>query len=568
MNDSVLNHSSGEDSQGNDETRTNKVRKSPGQVEAAAGEALNDSDSRSDSGQKREEAGRDEHDGLDTPTIPLSTASLVGSRLAGYLILSRLGRGGMADVYAARDMELERDVAIKVLRPDLARDRDYIARFRREAKAAAKLNHSNIVQIYEVGEDASRYYIAQELISGQNLREYLERNGALDPEQAIEILYGVASALDAAAIEGITHRDIKPENVMWSKSGAVKVADFGLARVGSDGDGSRADLTQAGLTLGTPRYMSPEQVQGQPVDPRSDLYSLGVTMYHLLAGRPPFEADDPLALAFAHVNETPKPLDRVRGNKDVPEWLIAIVAKLLRKDPAERFQSPGELLDALTGDDATQRSNTRRLAGAATATARLQRVADEEKRNRARNRRRAIAISLIPLLCVGLGVAAASQVKRQTVADLLRPDKVPQRGSIEEQYLEAAERDDVQGWKAIGLYFPPGDSAVKQAYVSKAGLQLARLYLEQNRPLEAESTLSELLNDPATDRKYRLIALARRVEAAKRLGDKMQADEAKRQLKAVYSDIKSSNAEAIRLFEAVFSGQERLDLGLEPAQAE
>ena len=302
-------------------------------------------------------------------TIPLSTASLVGSQLAGYLILSRLGRGGMADVYAARDMNLERDVAIKVLRPDLARDRDYITRFRREAKAAAKLNHSNIVQIYEVGENASRHYIAQELISGQNLKEYLDRNGAIAPDQAIEILFGVASALDAAAVEGITHRDIKPENVMWSKAGEVKVADFGLARLGNDADGSRADLTQAGLTLGTPRYMSPEQVQGRPVDPRSDLYSLGVMMYHLLAGRPPFEADDPLALAFAHVNETPKPLDRVRGNKEVPEWMIAIVAKLLRKDPLERFQSPGELLDTLTGDDSDHQTKARRLAGAATATA-------------------------------------------------------------------------------------------------------------------------------------------------------------------------------------------------------
>ncbi|PAY20829.1 serine/threonine protein kinase [Rhodopirellula sp. SM50] len=500
--------------------------------------------------------------------LPLSTASLVGSRLAGYLILSRLGRGGMADVYAARDMALERDVAIKVLRPDLARDRDYITRFRREAKAAAKLNHSNIVQIYEVGEDASRHYIAQELISGQNLREYLERNGTVGPEQAIEILYGVASALDAAAIEGITHRDIKPENIMWSKAGSVKVADFGLARLGDDVDGSRADLTQAGLTLGTPRYMSPEQVQGRPVDPRSDLYSLGVTMYHLLSGRPPFEADDPLALAFAHVNETPKPLDRVRGDKDVPEWLIAIIAKLLRKDPAERFQSPGELLDALTGDDATQRSNTRRLAGAATATARLQRVADEEKRNRARRRKRMIALSLVPILAVGLGIATASQVKRPAVADLLRPDRVPQRGSIEEQYLEAAERDDVQGWKAIETYFPPGDSAVMQAYVSKAKLQLARLYLEQDRIAEAEATLVELLNNPTTDRKYRLIALARRVQAAKQTGDKLRVDEAKRQLKAAYSDIKSSNAAAITLFEAVFSGRERLELGIDPAPSE
>lgn len=502
--------------------------------------------------------------GSTAPTMPLSTASLVGSKLAGYLILSRLGRGGMADVYAARDMNLERDVAIKVLRPDLARDRDYITRFRREAKAAAKLNHSNIVQIYEVGEDASRYYIAQELITGQNLREFLDRNGALSPEQAIEILYGVASALDAAAVEGITHRDIKPENVMWSNSGAVKVADFGLARLGNDADGSHADLTQAGLTLGTPRYMSPEQVQGRTVDPRSDLYSLGVMMYHLLAGRPPFEAEDPLALAFAHVNETPQPLDRARGNKDVPEWMIAIIAKLLRKEPGERFQSPGELLDALTGDDSDQRNKARRLAGAATATARLQRVADDEKRNRQTRRRRAVAICLVPLAFVGLGIAAASQVKRESVSDLLLPDAVPELGSVDEQYLEAADRNDAAGWKAVPLYFPAGQSAINQSYASKSSLQLARLYLDQSRPGEAGSALIDLLNDPATDEKYRLIAWARRVQAAQQSGSPEKIAESKRQLKATYGALESGNPEAIKLFDSVFSRREQVSIGVTP----
>lgn len=502
--------------------------------------------------------------GSAAPTVPRSAASLVGSKLAGYLILSRLGRGGMADVYAARDISLDRDVAIKVLRPDLARDRDYITRFRREAKAAARLNHSNIVQIYEVGEDASRYYIAQELISGQNLREFLDRNGAFSPEQAIEILYGVASALDAAAVEGITHRDIKPENVMWSLSGAVKVADFGLARLGNDADGSHADLTQAGLTLGTPRYMSPEQVQGRTVDPRSDLYSLGVMMYHLLAGRPPFEAEDPLALAFAHVNETPQPLDRARGNNDVPEWLIAIIAKLLRKDPGERFQSPAELLDTLTGDDSDQRTKARRLAGAATATARLQRVADDDKRNRNRRRRRAVVLCLIPIAFIGLGVAVASQVKRDTVSDLLRPDAVAELESVDEQFLEAAQRNDAPGWKAVALYFPANQSAINQSYASKANLQLARLYLDQNRPLEAESSLTSLLNDPATDEKYRLIAWARRVQAAQLLKSPERIAESKQQLKAIYGELESGNSDAIQLFDNVFSRREQVSIGVTP----
>ncbi|EMI20186.1 serine/threonine protein kinase with PASTA sensor(s), partial [Rhodopirellula maiorica SM1] len=193
----------------------------------------------------------------------------------------------MADVYSARHLSLGRDVAIKILRSDFARDKDYVTRFRREAKAAAKLNHPNIVQVYDVGSVDSFHYIAQELVDGENLRSVLSKRGSLTTDEAIDVIVGVASAIEVASEASITHRDIKPENIMRSDRGIVKVADFGLARLGLDVDATRGDLTQAGLTLGTPRYMSPEQVQGHTVDVRSDLYSLGVTMYHLIAGRPP-----------------------------------------------------------------------------------------------------------------------------------------------------------------------------------------------------------------------------------------------------------------------------------------
>lgn len=498
-------------------------------------------------------------------TTPMSTASLVGSRLAGYLILSRLGRGGMADVYAARDMNLERDVAIKVLRADLARDRDYISRFRREAKAAAKLNHPNIVQIYEVGESAGRHYIAQELINGCNLRESLEREGAFDPDQAYETLVGVAAALDAASSQGITHRDIKPENVMRSVEGAIKVADFGLARLGNEGDGSRADLTQAGLTLGTPRYMSPEQVQGRPVDPRSDLYSLGVMMYHLLAGRPPFESDDPLALAFAHVNETPPPFDRARGDDKVPEWLVAIVSKLMRKDPAQRFQSAGELLTALTGDDSGQHVMASRMAGAATATARLQRAADQERLFAARRRRKWVMLSLLPIACGCLGVAVATQfrhIRDNNVATLLRPDPPTKAETVERQYWLAIQRDDVSHWTAVSQYFPAEESAVNRTYATKSILQLSRLLLEQGQPREAERVLLGLLDNPAIDRKYQLIAWARRAEAADAIGDEGKLAEAKRQVQALYVKLKSDYPDAIELFDEVVPLQAQRTMGI------
>ncbi|MEM6472385.1 MAG: serine/threonine-protein kinase [Planctomycetota bacterium] len=491
--------------------------------------------------------------------------SLVGSPVAGYLVLSRLGRGGMADVYSARDLNLERDVAIKVLRPDLARDRDYISRFRREAKAAAKLNHPNIVQIYEVGEDDGRHYIAQELILGKNLKEYLESNGSLTPEQACEVLVGVASALSAASQQGITHRDIKPENVMWARSGEIKVADFGLARLGDDVESSRADLTQAGFTLGTPRYMSPEQVQGRPVDPRSDLYSLGVMMYHLVTGRPPFEADDPLALAFAHVNETPVPIDRAKGNQSTPEWLIAIITKLMRKSPAERFQSAAELLVAITGDETSSHSGVRKLAGAAAATARLQRVADEESRLRVRRRFQIAAASCLLAICLGAGFLVTRQVRGRNVADLVRPDAITRMDSVEEQFLEAARQNEPWAWKAVAEYFPPSSSAKNRAYASKAALQLANLYLERNRPRDAEMWLRNWMNENLIDEKYRLIGWAIRARAADATGRTREAQEAKDQVNSMHAELTASNPKAIELFNQVIGVDERVDLGLESA---
>ena len=183
-----------------------------------------------------------------------TSGSLIGSRLGDYQVMRKLGRGGMADVYAARQLSLGRDVALKVLRSEFSRDKDYVERFRREARAAAKLNHPNIVQVYEVGSFDSIFYIAQELIDGGNLRQRLEGQGAIGAEEAIELLVSVASALELAAEAGITHRDIKPENIMRSSRGIIKVADFGLARIHTDMSATQTNLTQAGLTMGTPRY--------------------------------------------------------------------------------------------------------------------------------------------------------------------------------------------------------------------------------------------------------------------------------------------------------------------------
>ena len=252
-----------------------------------------------------------------------------------------LGSGGMADVYLAEQLSLSRNVAVKVLRREALKDPAAVERFEQEARAAASLVHGHIVQIYEVARIDGVHFLAEEYVAGPTLRAWLDRRGPLEPLQALCVLAQVGSALARAAQQGIVHRDIKPENLLVTSAGDVKVADFGLARVASD----NLALTRDGMTLGTPLYLSPEQGEGRPVDTRSDLYSLGATVYHLLAGRPPFTGPSPIAVVMAHIQEPLEPLGAVRP--DLPPDLCRLVERLLEKDPAARFQTPQELLQAV-----------------------------------------------------------------------------------------------------------------------------------------------------------------------------------------------------------------------------
>lgn len=493
--------------------------------------------------------------------------SLIGSRLGDYQVLRKLGRGGMADVFAARQLSLGRDVALKVLRSEYARDKDYVERFRREARAAAKLNHPNIVQVYEVGSVDSVFYIAQELIDGGNLRQRLEDQGAIGAEEAIELLVGVASALELAAEAGITHRDIKPENIMRSTRGIIKVADFGLARISTDMSASQTSLTQAGLTLGTPRYMSPEQVQGHAVDARSDLYSLGVTMYHLLAGRPPFEADDPLALALMQLQETPTPLDRARakrapdGQPDLPEWLIAVVTRLMNKSPQDRFQSPSELLDAVHNEAAISTISGLGV-GTAAATIRLQRAADESRRVTMRRRMQFLAGVLLPLLITLYAGWRFEALGGPSVSRLLNPETVAGEESVQEQYLKAVDRNDEAGWRAVSQYFPPETGTINAGYHAKSRIQLAAMFASQGRYEEAEEVLSELLRHPSLDSAYRTIALARRCINLEQWEKNNEAAEVRRELQSVYQELSAENTEGRQFVDRVFTQSEKLLLGL------
>jgi serine/threonine-protein kinase len=269
-----------------------------------------------------------------------------GQTLGDFALLRRLGEGGMGQVYLADQLSLKRRVAIKVLRGDLATNEVSRKRFKAEAEAVARLAHANIVQLHEFHDESSPHFMVLEFVDGRNLRDYLLRKGPPELPVALSIMWQVASALQRAAEFGIVHRDIKPENILLTKKNEVKVADFGLSRMLLAGQEAQ-HLTQTGVTMGTPLYMSPEQVEGKPTDHRTDLYSFGVTCYHLLSGQPPFEGENAFAVALQHVQKEPLPLEALRP--DLPPELCGLVHRLLAKKPEERCQSAGEVLRHLKG---------------------------------------------------------------------------------------------------------------------------------------------------------------------------------------------------------------------------
>lgn len=264
---------------------------------------------------------------------------LTGVTLGDFQVEKLLGQGGMGDVYLATQLSLNRPVALKVLRSNFSSNPTYLARLRSEGTAVAKLNHPNIVHVYTLGCIDQINFIAMEYVQGTNLKEYFIKKGALDLPLAFSIMRQTGQAVGAAGEVGLVHRDIKPENILVTKKGRVKVADFGLCR---DQESGSAHLTQHGSTMGTPLYMSPEQAQGHVTDHRSDLYSMGVTFYHMLAGVPPFHADTALALALKQVREMPRSM--LIHRPDLPPELDQLVLKLMAKRAEDRYQSAALML--------------------------------------------------------------------------------------------------------------------------------------------------------------------------------------------------------------------------------
>ncbi|MHC4549016.1 MAG: serine/threonine-protein kinase [Planctomycetota bacterium] len=257
-------------------------------------------------------------------------------QIAGYKLIEKIGAGTMGVVYKAKQLSLDRVVAIKILSPHLSRKSDYMELFLREARAVARLNHPNVISGIDVGETEGIYYFVMEFASGLPISRLLERGGGMAEERVVPVAIQIARALEHANEARLVHRDIKPDNILVTKNGTAKLCDYGLART----------KPEKGRPMGTPNYISPEQAKGEEVDIRSDLYSFGATLYHMLAGRPPFEGNANVVMV-KHVSEDPKPLRQI--DPDISAELEAMVTKLMRKQPAERFQSPKHLLGALEG---------------------------------------------------------------------------------------------------------------------------------------------------------------------------------------------------------------------------
>ncbi len=471
---------------------------------------------------------------------PRTIFDLTGRTIGDYAIVRRLGRGGMAEVYLANQQSLERNVAFKVLKPELAKDESYVRRFHQEAKSAATLVHANIVQIFEVGQFEDLHFIAQEYVNGRNLRQFIDRHGAVEPIMAFNLMFQCGMALQKAAEFNIVHRDIKPENILISSNGDIKITDFGLARVNNDR--KRQALTQVGITMGTPLYMSPEQVEGNSLDSRSDIYSLGVTIYHALAGKPPYEGENALSIAYQHVKGCAFPLEKIRP--DVPVELCRTVHRMMEKDPAMRPANPREFIKELqridikdvgdwnlimqqlayfetgkvtTGDPMTVPQN--RLTGRLQELWRGQGIPWWKKPR-----------SLIGILGLSVFAAIAGlSINHYTIPEFpldmeVQPGlSIPRQQRIEQQFFTASlatagvmeTEKKIEYWQAVIDYFPLASAERKKLtllYHQRALVRMGELYLNQGLFPQALEIYRQLEAVPDDDyQQFKVIGVAGKI---------------------------------------------------------
>lgn len=489
---------------------------------------------------------------------PYVGMDLTHQSINGYRVLHRLGVGGMAEVYLAFHETLQRHVALKVLRTDLAASPDHATRFLQEARAAASLIHPNIVQVYDVGSSGSLQFIAQEYIPGVTLRSLIQRNGTLAACEGLSITLQIASALAKASSLGVVHRDIKPDNILLTSDGEVKVADFGLARARSQ----NSNLTEVGVALGTPLYMSPEQIQGKPVDARSDLYSLGVTAFEMFAGQPPFQGDTPLSLAIQHVQNAPPDLSTIRP--DLDQQIIAIVNTLLAKNTDDRFASATDLirsirkvseslalsvslehpypLSGIVVDMPTViGEHTTRLQGLALKTL------PEAPTGRSGWSKLPWAYAAIVL---AVGVLSAYLSSRYDRKPVIEPPQtlvaaVKKQADVREQFFHAMLSNRPADWQAVEKYFPPEDSPIQRNYNVKSWLHIAWSAIAMGNPNDAMQATQKILRTPQVEPIIRVSALIARSLVLQKQGSDRDSAEQMAEAKTEFSSLDENDQKRV-----------------------
>ncbi|MCH7990346.1 MAG: serine/threonine protein kinase [Planctomycetes bacterium] len=463
-----------------------------------------------------------------TPDTISNADNLTGHKLGEFHLLRKLGQGGMADVYLAEQASLNRQVAIKILHEDLRSDDVHLKRFVQEAKAAGGLHHPNIVQVFAIGEENGTNYIAQEYVQGWNLREYLNRNGPPDAPTAIAIMRQVASALQAAAEAGIVHRDIKPENILINRKGEAKVTDFGLAQLSQAGEG--VNLTQVGVTMGTPLYMSPEQVNGKKLDQRSDIYSFGVTCYHMLAGQPPFHGETAMSVAVQHINGKPQPLTERRS--DLPPALCQLVHKMMAKEPDDRYPNAQTVLEDLRKIAKALQEQPDGAADLSLSQFGMPTISPAKTTAALRTRflqwcrNHQTTAFVLTAFCVGTVAAGIGWTMRP--ADPFDARSVTNgtaqgiqiHKKVGDQYYQALiDVDNEASWRAVIDNFPDDIT-----YTPKAMIQLAFLLLDNGRYNEADELFTRIAQLGENDNFLKAHALVGKAVIASLKGDYKTSD--------------------------------------------